>query len=250
LLTGSDTLNKTTLQEIQRLKANNVFILGGTGVISQGIEDELKKIYNVIRLADTNRHKTAFAIGEYAMKLRKADTAILTTGDNYPDALAIAPFSAKYGYPIVFNRVAEDSYHVHQEVLDYLKKWNIKNIIIVGGYNVVSEFIGVQLRKVGMNVVRLEGDNRYLTSLEIARYFAGIMQYNGVIVATGNNFVDALAGSSYAAKIGCPILLVDKDNVEEDIRGFVSRQSIKDVFVLGGDSVVSEMVIDKLREGK
>ncbi|MHB8127225.1 MAG: cell wall-binding repeat-containing protein [Desulfitobacteriaceae bacterium] len=43
LLTAGDSLNRETLAEIKRLKAGKIYILGGTSVISGGIEKEMLK---------------------------------------------------------------------------------------------------------------------------------------------------------------------------------------------------------------
>lgn len=250
LLTDKDTLNPKTREEIKRLNVKNIYILGGIGVVSQEIEEELKKDYNVIRIFGADRHKTAIAVGDYIMSQKPVNTVILATGQNFPDALSIAPWSAKFGYPIIFAKEGADGYNLDKEIQDVLEKWNIKNIIISGGYGVVSDFIEIINLKDKYNTIRMAGSDRYQTSLAIAEYFNTFGKFDSVVIATGQDFPDALAGSVMASKFNAPILLVSKDDVDQDIRGFVARLGIKDVFVLGGDGVVSQIIINKLIENK
>jgi putative cell wall-binding protein len=153
--------------------------------------------------------------------------------------------------PVLFSRAGEDGYHAHPEIMDFIKKWNIKNIIIVGGYSTVTEFIEVQLKyDEGLNTVRLYGKDRYSTSLAIAQYFANGETYDSIALATGEDYPDALAGATFACKNKCAMLLVDKDSVSDDIKSYISRINPEEVFILGGDGVVSSLVLDQLLESK
>lgn len=251
LLTETNVLDNRTLEEIKRLNVKNIYIIGGVGAISEEIENYLKNEYFVTRICGKDRYQTSYSIAEYIMGITETDTIILVTGEDFPDALSIAPYAAKYNYPIVFAK-QDINYKSNPETMQKIKEWGIKNVLIVGGYGAVSVSISSDLKyKEKLNVVRLSGDNRYLTSLMVASYFYDNKPYSGITIATGLNFPDALSGSIFASKFNYPILLVGENEIEEDIAGYVSRLSgIKDVFVLGGDGVVSQKVINDLLENK
>ncbi len=93
---------------------------------------------------------------------------------------------------------------------------------------------------------RIYGQNRYETSLIIAdalKEEIGTDKFNVIILASGKNYPDALAGSFLAVQAGAPIILVD-DNHVSDVYNYISS-NLSDsgsVFILGGTSAVSEYV--------
>lgn len=100
---------------------------------------------------------------------------ILATGSNYPDALSIATFAGQYGLPILFTE--KDS--LNKYTAEALTKWGIKKVILIGGSGVISEKVENTLQnEYQLTVTRLSGEDRYLTSLEIAKYFANYPQGN------------------------------------------------------------------------
>lgn len=135
-------------------------------------------------------------------------------------------------------------------------------------FNVTDEFFlnldGVGLANAGDDpvppfvpptIIRIKGSNRYATSIELATNlldFAGISQFSNAIIATGDDFPDALAGSSLSAAAAAPILLVSAkapssiDAALEFIEDYVDPEGV--VFILGGKGAVPEDVEAKLAE--
>ena len=187
LLTPPDKLDNSVKVEIERLKPSKVIILGGTGAISSSVENELKKMkLTVERIAGENRFETAVKIAEKVGFDTK--TAIIADGRNFPDALAVAPYAAKNGYPILL--VGKE---MPSEVKGILNK--LDKTIVVGGENAVNKTVYNQLP----GKSRLAGANRYATAAEIIKHeFKG--DITSAYVATGQNFADALTGSVLAAK--------------------------------------------------
>ncbi|APQ72865.1 amidase [Clostridium botulinum] len=116
----------------------------------------------------------------------------------------------------------------------------------------IALVLGVSTIAQGKNnysVSRIEGANRYKTSLNISKQFNND-KVDNVIIASGSDFPDALAGSSLSKKLKAPILLVDKD-----IKGSLdSIDYIKNhlnvngnVYILGGNASVSENYINYIK---
>jgi putative cell wall-binding protein len=246
LLTDKDYIPDTILNTLNTLNVKNVYIIGGTGAVSEFVEATLYKKYNTIRIAGNDRYETAIKVANKIRENNKFDTCVIATGNDYPDALSIAPFASRNGYPIIYAETPN--------LKDVLANWGIKKVVIAGGYGVVSEFLGIDIKyywdyqhvekEDSRKVLRLSGYDRYQTSLEIARYFGEFEDFSNVVIATGTNFADALVGSIMAAKFNAPMLLVDKDTVDEDILGYISTNEIKNVFVLGGSGVISDKVVN------
>lgn len=242
LLVGSGAeLPEATEQEIRRLNPQRIYVLGGTGAVSKDIEDYLSKQgYNVIRIQGKDRYETAVEIGQLVRQYQKADTAVIATGADFPDALSIAPFSALEGMPILFT--GKDS--LDSRTKQALKEWGIKHVIIVGGTGVISGSVADALESMGIGATRLGGANRYLTSLEIAKYFnkAG---YRGLVMATGQKFPDALSGAVFAAKKGMPIILMGAA-VDDRTVTYASEMWLQQLYVLGGTGAVPDQIVNKI----
>lgn len=98
--------------------------------------------------------------------------------------------------------------------------------------------------------VRIYGPNRVDTSIEAARKLKtklGVSKFDSVIVASGMNYADALAGSWLSAVKSAPILLLDKvseDKVAQYVKANLSAEGT--VYILGGNGAVPETFEDKL----
>ena len=238
LLTPPDSLNSDTSAEIARLGAKTIYIIGSHTQVSQAVEDTLKQTYNVIRIGDdTYDATTALDVANEVQKIKPFDTCILAT-DNFPDALAMAPFSAKNTMPILF--VAQHDLDTPTEMA--LRDWGIKNVIIVGGLGVISANIEARLTETGITFTRLAGQDRYDTDLEILKHFAPQGGYTSIAIATGENYPDALTGAVLAAKNNMTIVLVQKDSVESNTTDFIKSCTLSKTYIFGGTAVVSASI--------
>ncbi|MDA3936369.1 MAG: cell wall-binding repeat-containing protein, partial [Actinomycetota bacterium] len=100
-------------------------------------------------------------------------------------------------------------------------------------------------------VKRLSGDDRYETALAIAQ--KGVdegLAWDGMGIATGENFPDALAGGVLAARNGSVMLLTASDVLPTDVSSKLTaeRDSIAKVFYLGGLAAISQDVRDEVSE--
>lgn len=228
LLTG-DSLHQVTKDEIERLGAKNAIVLGGEAAVSKKVVNELKGLgLKVDRVAGSGRYETAVDVAQELN--RKADTAILAYGLNFPDALAIAPYAAEKGYPILLTEKDQLS----KATKEYLaKNKDIKNIIIVGGTGVISQDVQNQLK--GYKIERIAGQHRFDTAAKIAAKFGNPSK---AYIANGSSFADALTGAVLAAKEGAPLLLVETDKLPSATQTAI--KNIDTFTFLGGDAVISE----------
>ena len=100
LLTGKDSLAREASDEITRLQAKKAIILGGPVAISASVEKDLENLgLTVERIAGNSRFETAKLISDKLAS--QSDTAIVTYGFDFPDALAIASYAAQNNIPIL-----------------------------------------------------------------------------------------------------------------------------------------------------
>lgn len=98
----------------------------------------------------------------------------------------------------------------------------------------------------GMPLTRIYGPSRYETSMNVADAYmekAGINKLDGVVIATGTEFPDALSGSYLSISKDAPILLVNlqtlfQNNVINYIKWKVKAGGT--VYLLGGYGVIPE----------
>lgn len=110
----NDRLLDNTLQEIKRLGAKNVVILGGEGAVSKSVADELKKSgLDVSRISGSSRYETAALI---ASKVAPIGTSkvVVANGMDFPVALSVASHAAKEGLPILLT--LDNNYQLQQKL--------------------------------------------------------------------------------------------------------------------------------------
>lgn len=191
---------------------------------------------NTSRLAGDNRYETSKAISS---QFNQADTAILVTGENYPDALSATPLAAKYKAPILLTNNKTLNSNAESE----LKRLKVKKVFIIGGHAVVSNEIENKLLSIGINVERISGSNRYETSFEVAER---IGTSNGVFLTTGLSYADALSIGPIAAKLQMPIILVNDSKVHKlELDKFIKANNITKTYTIGGEDVVPKDIESK-----
>lgn len=194
---------------------------------------------NTIRLGGANRYETSVAIAESGWPSGSV-YAVLATGNDYPDALSAAPLAKKYDAPILLT----DKSTIPQNILDEIVQLKTSHIFICGGTGVISQDVENKLNTMGITTERLEGKDRYETSLAIAKKMG--VTTGQLISVNGYDWADALSASSIAAEMGIPVLLTDKDAVSEDLNSFLDQGSFSKTYVLGDTSLISNSVADNL----
>jgi Leucine-rich repeat (LRR) protein/putative cell wall-binding protein len=103
LFTNSKDKNvrEETLNFIEENGIKNVVILGGSSSVSDEVKKALEdKNIEVSRISGGNRYETALNIYNAYKDIFTGDTITITTGTNFPDALAGSAYSAKIGAPL------------------------------------------------------------------------------------------------------------------------------------------------------
>jgi putative cell wall-binding protein len=98
LLTAGTTLSATTRAELERLKPQRIVIVGGSGVVSDGVLNQLGQLApQAVRLSGADRYETALAVARDLGAPSSANTVGLATALDFPDALAAGPAVAAVG---------------------------------------------------------------------------------------------------------------------------------------------------------
>ena len=236
-------LTQEIINEISRLETQDLIILGGTNSISEDIERGLANIggiKNISRIAGENRYDTCQKIFNHAKK----KSLILASGEKFPDALATSSILDQAGLLLT------KSGQLPSEVQAAIEALKHDSFLIVGGENSVQEGLasGIVNQFQYASHTRISGNNRYDTSTKIGDRLVS----STVILASGENFPDALAASTLAQKIEAPILLVSKDKIDQSVIDYFKNHNIKKVLVVGGQLSISDKTLanaDRLIRG-
>lgn len=240
LYVSSNSISKEVMSEIARLKAKEITIIGGEKSVDEGLKKELeKRNFKVDRLSGADRYKTSAQI---AAKLidGKTTTLEIASGENYADALSLNNAAEKDKAPILLVRVNA----IDKSVEDVIKSSKASLINIAGGEKSVSESTKANIKKISNATVnRMGGADRYETSILLAKY-SGAKEV--VVVASGENFADALVAAPFSAKQKGAILLTNKDKLGQNAEQFIKDTKFNKSYVIGGEKSVSEDVINQL----
>ncbi len=253
LLTEPTRLRPDTLEALDQISRTcgiqRITILGGTSAVSATVETTLRTRYgNVDRLGGRDRYATSVALAA-ALALRRVeppirqvlgplDTAIITTGRSFADAVAAGVLATRLRIPILLN----DGPVVRSDVAAYLLDNSIRTIYIVGGTSVVPATIDAELLDLGSTVIRLAGQNRFDTAAQVAA--VGFPRPSEVVLTNGFEFADALSVTPFAAIHGAPVLLTTPDLLPAAVNLYLTRRATERgrLWIIGGTTAVSESV--------
>lgn len=244
LLTNKNSISDEVLDEIERLKADKVVIVGGQSSISSSVESRLKKEdIKVKRISGRDRFDTSDKLSQEVSRLsKKSSQAILVNGYKNIDALSVSSLATKEELPILLN--GRNALNI--SVKNRLKQMNVNKVYIIGGNNSISSDVEKELKKMQISVVRLFGTDRYETSANIAKY--AYKDFDEAIVASGENPVDALAASTLTGKKEAPILLTNKNKIPKSIKKIIEDMDIGKITIVGGENSITDNVMDDMED--
>lgn len=98
------------------------------------------------------------------------------------------------------------------------------------------------------SVARIDGEDRYETAARISFDAEGRGYPENVVLATGEDYPDALAATPLAYHLGGPILLTTQDELPEITEEALEHLRAKNITIVGGTGAVSAGVENYLRD--
>ncbi|WP_346920750.1 cell wall-binding repeat-containing protein [Clostridium sp. UBA7339] len=241
LLARNQSLNEQ--QELKNLLSNlkvkNVYIVGGTGVLSSAFENQIKAMnITTKRLGGADRYETSLKI---AQQIGIQSEVVVTTGENFADSLSISSIAGIKAMPILLTRDST----IPTNIKSYLSNKNITKTYVIGGSGVISDYTAKTL----INYERIGGVDRYDTNQKIFNRFKSILNISEMYTALGTDFPDALSVSALAAQRKSFVLLMDPTEVNISVMNLVTqnRNTINKMYILGGPQVITSTILNKLR---
>ena len=259
LYTDSNKLDNLTKEALNGIK--KVYITGGEKTISSKVVNELNGLgIEVIRVKGKDRYDVNAKSATTSHPVsNKKQNVVIASGENFADSISSTSLAKKKNAPVLLVKKNEVPKSIKEYLNSFRKKGLLGDITIVGGENSVSKIVENELSKLA-KVTRIAGDDRYQTSVKVAKHVG--VNSERTIVASGEKFVDVLAASPVAQKYNAPIVLVKKMDVprNEDyktqeqksnsVESFFkqNKSKIMHTMVFGGKNTIDNFVVNGIKD--
>lgn len=151
----------------------------------------------VRRIGGSDRFETAALLARDGWPNGTVE-AVLVTGRNWPDAIAVGPAARAWHLPILLT----ERDFIPSITMATLRSLNVRHVTVVGGTAVISRSVEQQLLENGFSYQRHAGANRYETAVRVAEAFPfrfinpPVFDPISINIVRGDQFQDALEASS------------------------------------------------------
>jgi len=202
-----------------------------------------------LRLGGSSRIDTACKIADELLFLSREEGTggsgcmVIANGYNFPDALAGVSLAASFDAPIMLTGGKQ----LEASVLERIRALEPETVYILGGKSVVSQDIESYLTAMGAQTIRLYGEDRYATAIEICKALPG--DSDRLFVVSGENYPDALSVSPVAGICRAPIVFSNsKGELTPQAIQYISQSGFSRAYVIGGRNSVGQSVEQALRD--
>ncbi len=189
---------------------------------------------SILRIHGSDRFETAIKISEKIAE--KSDFVLLANGYSYPDGLTGSTLSGGK-YPLLFTGADQ----LNEKTRTEIERLNPQMVILLGGESSISKQIELDLNE-KYEVMRIGGSDRYETSELIRNY----EPKPNLILASGENFADALVAAPLALSKDANIVLTPKQDISSGMRKLLDRFE-NSLILIGGEGVLSNPIRELIR---
>lgn len=198
----------------------------------------------VKKLKGTDRFETAIKISQSGWT--KSDTVVIVNGEDKSmvDGLTATPLASVKNSPILLS----SNEKLPQKTVEELKRLNPSKVIVIGGNNSMPNSVVEAIKAVNskISVQRIGGDTRYQTSINIAKEMDKTNNVSKLYIGAGNGEADSLSIASLAGKEKTPIVLTQKDGVDNEAEQFIKSNKVSNIYFIGGVEKISNKAIEQV----
>lgn len=182
------------------------------------------------RLQGTNDYETAAKIAD---KQNYKSAILVNLDNNIADGLSASGLSGTTNSPILLTKKDKIPSVTMQRLSSKASK-----VYIIGGKNSVSDNVVNKLKSQGINVIRIQGNDRFDTSIQVAKEIEKHTNSKYAFLVNGTKGdVDAISISPVSSMYKSPIILTDGNKTNYSTSG-------KDCYVIGGKNNMSDNIIN------
>ncbi|HFL3605247.1 TPA: cell wall-binding protein Cwp10 [Clostridioides difficile] len=198
----------------------------------------------VKKLKGADRFETAIKISQSGWT--KSDTVVIVNGEDKSmvDGLTATPLASIKNSPILLS----SNEKLPQKTVEELKRLNPSKVVVIGGNNSMPNSVVEAIKAVNskISVQRIGGDTRYQTSINIAKEIDKTNNISKLYIGAGNGEADSLSIASLAGKEKTPIVLTQKDGVDNEAEQFIKSNKVSNIYFIGGVEKISNKAIEQV----
>ncbi|NTU72418.1 MAG: hypothetical protein HGB10_11455 [Coriobacteriia bacterium] len=201
----------------------------------------------------TTRYETAVAATRAtypATSTAAVSSLVVASGEEWPGNLGGAAIAGAGGGPLLL--VSKTSLPATTSAA--IKRLAPKRVYVMGDSSIVSTAVASRIASLGVEVVRVQGKDRFVTAAEGARASAAIMKarkkapVDTAYLVGPDAYGSGLAAVPAASKTGRPILLTHRYTVPAATLSALKTLGIKRIYVVGSDYQVSRSLVATLKK--
>ena len=232
--------HKVDEKAMARIKAaDNVFIIGGEGSVSDEVVKDIANYRG--RISGKDRYETGI---EVAKKLGEDRGIIIANSKDFPDSLSATSLAVKSDMSIMLTEKDK----LNDSVKEYIKGKTDKDIYFVGGEASLTKAVKEEIfetagkDKAKVSEFTLAGKDRYETSLKVAEKFNAT---NDVVLTGGRNHKDAMLGIVVASNTDAPVVLANNFGDNANLKEYLKN---KEVGKINAITTNDNLPVETLRE--
>lgn len=171
------------------------------------------------------------------------DTVVLVNGNAIADGITATPLANSYNASILLTNTTA----LPNETIAEIERLAPSQIILIGGNNAIGSEVENQIKaRFKVEPKRIAGNDRYETAFKIAKELETKEQIQTAYVVYGGGEPDALSIASKAGEDKQPIILTQKDNINEEVYTWLSEKQLTNAYFIGGQNAISDKVISDI----
>ncbi|WP_101773234.1 cell wall-binding repeat-containing protein [Peptostreptococcus faecalis] len=219
--------------------AMSSLMIGGIGfsdIVNAETNVTKGDILYITRYSGNERFQTAIDLSKGNFK-ENTKNLIIVNGNNPADALSGGPLAVKLDAPILLATPTK----IEADTIKEIKRLNPEKVYILGGNNSISQSVENTIKSNISNsssIERISGNDRYETSMEVAKKITGTSTANGAGFVNGatNKFPDALSSAALLGAKDMPLILTDGKTLPTAAQTYKSNSKN---YIIGGTDTIN-----------
>lgn len=247
LLTCWNTgLEPALMDQIKASGKKKLFLVGGQVPMTPYDEFELRDAgLDIFRIAGPDRYATSVAVNQateplIGAKPKKPINLYIGDGVGFPDALVAGAAAGRVGGLMLLSKGKQLDPQTYNYISNLGQTRPLK-IIPVGGPATAAVKNTPWPTTMSINIAPIVGKDRYETAAKLATTLPGT---RAAVLATGENFADALSGGPLAVDQNATLVLTRSQELPPASYQSLQRFGSEKTIVMGGKSAVSPKVAE------
>lgn len=238
LLSPGETLNDSLKEEITRLKATKVILIGDVNLVSNNIENELiEKGLEVNRIEGKDITSLSISI---AREFKDNNTYILANSDDPKEMMLLSYIAMRDKTPIIIS----DNYLL---TYGFLKDKKDSTVYFAGDEDILYRtFSNIHMKKIDISKHFKD------VNINLLNKNKSLYKDEQVIMTSSNNPLEFISAGSASGVLGMPLIDIGSDILNKSIEEFMieNGKNIKNVIAVGNEKEISNDLLNVNYWGK